>query len=89
MSRRHNNWVDATVWDTVNTQRDDVQRLGNEVFEQRRSLNQERSEREQETARLRQELEEVKKQIKCLTTFMANQGQIFVAFTEIESKKNE
>ena len=67
----------------------DVQRLGNEVFEQRRGLNQERSEREQETARLRQELEEVKRQIKCLTTFMANQGQIFVAFTEIESKKDE
>ena len=37
----------------------------------------------------RQELEEVKRQIKCLTTFMANQGQIFAAFVEIESKKDE
>ena len=67
----------------------EAQRLNDEVFKLKRGLAQERSERQQETARLKAELEEVKKQIKCLTTFMANQGQLFVAFTEIESKKNE
>ena len=67
----------------------DVQRLSNEVLELRRSLNQERSVRQQETAQLRQELKEAKAQIKLMVTYMANQGQIFAAFADIESKKNE
>ena len=67
----------------------DAQRLSNEVLELRRSLNQERSVRQQETAQLRQELKEAKAQIKLMVTYMANQGQIFAAFADIESKKNE
>ena len=70
MSRRRNDWVDIAVWDTVNTQRDDVQRLQNEVFEQRRALNQEKSERQQETAKLRQELEEVMMKLLQLERFL-------------------
>ena len=67
----------------------EAQRLSNEVLELKRSLNQERSVRQQETAQLRQELKEAKAQIKLMATYMANQGQIFAAFADIESKKNE
>ena len=37
----------------------------------------------------RQELEEVKRQIKLIATFIGNQGQLFEAFIEHESKKDE
>ena len=89
MSRRHSAWEDAVVWHTVNTQADGVQQLNNEVFELRRALNQERSDRQQETAQLRQELKEATAQIKLMVTYMANQGQIFAAFADIESKKDD
>ena len=73
-------WLDLSV-------NNEAQRLNDEVLKLKRGLAQERSERQQETARLQQELKEAKAQIKLMATYMANQGQIFAAFVEIESKK--
>ena len=89
MSGRHSAWADAVVWHTVNTQADGVQQLNNEVFELRRALNQERSDRQQETAQLRQELEEVRTQVNLITEYMANQGNIFAAFANQKTKNDE
>ena len=71
MSRRHSTraWEDAVVWHTVNAQADGVQQLSNEVFEQRRAINQEKSERQQDTASLRAELDRLKQEFELLKRF--------------------
>ena len=83
MSRRRNDWVDIAVWDTVNTQRDDVQRLQNEVFEQRRALNQERSEREREIAELKARLTEAEEVIRSFTRLLLD------ATLEVNQRKSQ
>ena len=86
MSRKYDKWSDDYSWLTqLYARRRAAETRTHASYDEK--LRQERLKREQETARLKAELEEVKKQIKCLTTFMANQGQVFAAFVEIESKK--
>ena len=83
MSRRRDDWEEDVVWDSIYRQADDVQRLQNEVFEQRRALNQERSEREQEIAQLKARVTEAEEAIRSFTRLLLD------ATLEVNQRKSQ